>query len=120
MPHSSTVVSIHPYFKVHAGRLDAALALLPKFVAKAQGENNCLSYDFTLDGDTVHCREAYIGAEGVIAHLDNVGALLDEMLTHSDLLRLELHGPAAELDKLRSRCGPLNPAWFVYQCGISR
>ena len=120
MPQSSNVVSLHPYFKVHPGKLDAVLALLPKFVAKTQTEKNCLWYDFTLDGDTVHCREAYNGAAGVGEHLDNVGTLLDEMLTHADLARLELHGPAEELDKLRPRCGPLNPAWFVLQCGVSR
>ena len=116
----SNVVSLHPYFKVHAGKLDAVRALLAAFVAKTQGEKNCLWYDFTLDGDTVHCREAYVGAEGVAEHLDNVAALLGEMLANSDLARLEIHGPAAELDKLRARCGPLNPAWFVFQCGITR
>jgi hypothetical protein len=120
MPTPANFVSLHPYFKVHAGKMDAVRALLPAFVAKTQTEKNCLWYDFTLDGDTVHCREAYVGAGGVIEHLDNVGELLDEMLKNSDLVRLELHGPAAELDKLRPRCGPLNPAWFVLQCGIVR
>lgn len=120
MSQSSNVVSLHPYFKVHAGKLDAVRALLSAFVEKTRQEKNCLWYDFTLDGDTVFCREAYIGAEGVAEHLDNVGALLDEMLKNSDLVRLELHGPAAELDKLRPRCGPLNPAWFVFQCGLDR
>jgi len=120
MPQPATAVSLHPYFKVHAGKLDAVRTLLPAFVAKTRNETSCLYYDFTLDGDTVYCREAYVGAEGVAAHLDNVGALLDEMLKNSDLVRLEIHGPAAELDKLRPRCGPLNPAWFVFQCGIGR
>ena len=120
MSQTTDAVSIHPYFKVHAGKMDAVRALLPKFVAKTQTEKNCLWYNFTLDGDTVHCREAYVGAEGVGEHLDNVGTLLEEMLTHSDLARLELHGSAAELDKLRERCRPLNPAWFVLQCGITR
>lgn len=120
MSQTSNVVSLHPYFKVHAGKLDAVNALLPAFVAKTQNEKLCLWYDFTMDGDIVHCREAYTGAEGVAAHLDNVGTLLDEMLKNSDLVRLEIHGPASELDKLRPRCGPLNPAWFVFQCGITR
>ena len=61
-----------------------------------------------------------MGADGVLDHLDNVGTLLDEMLKHAELLRLEIHGPALELDKLHPRCGPLNPAWFVFQCGITR
>ena len=120
MPQPTNVVSLHPYFKVHAGKLDTVRALLSAFVEKTRQEKNCLWYDFTLDGDTVFCREAYVGAEGVAEHLDNVGALLDEMLKNSDLVRLELHGPAAELDQLRPRCGPLNPAWFVFQCGLDR
>ena len=120
MPQSSNVVSLHPYFKVHPGKLEAARALLPKFVANTESEKDCLYYDFTIDGDTVYCREAYVGAAGVAAHLDNVGALLDEMLKNSDLVRLEIHGPAAELDKLRPRCEPLNPAWFVFECGVQR
>ena len=120
MSQPDNVVSLHPYFKVHAGKLDTVRALLPIFVARTQGEKNCLYYDFTLDGDTVHCREAYAGAEGVAAQLDNVAAQLGEMLVHSELVRLEIHGPAAELDKLRPRCAALNPTWFVHQCGISR
>jgi len=120
MSTPANFVSLHPYFKVHAGKLDTVHALLPAFVAKTQTEKNCLWYDFTLDGDTVHCREAYVGAQGVAEHLDNVGTLLDEMLKQAELARLEIHGPAAELDKLRPRCGPLNPAWFVFQCGITR
>ena len=120
MSQLSDAVSIHPYFKVHAGKFDAVHALLARFVAKTQPEKNCIFYNFTLDSDTVHCREAYVGAQGVAEHLDNVGPLLDEMLKLSDLVRLEFHGPAAELDKLRERCAPLNPAWFVSQCGISR
>jgi hypothetical protein len=30
----SNFVSLHPYFKVHPGKLDAIKAILPKFVAK--------------------------------------------------------------------------------------
>ena len=30
---SNPVVSIHPYFKIHPGKLEAARALLPAFVA---------------------------------------------------------------------------------------
>jgi quinol monooxygenase YgiN len=120
MPNLSNVVSLHPYFKVRPGKLDTIRSLLPAFVARTQKEANCLFYDFTLQGDTVFCREAYAGADDVIDHLDNVRTLLDEMLKHSDLVRLEIHGPAVELEKLRERCGPLNPAWFVFQCGISR
>jgi len=113
-------VSLHPYFKVHAGQLDAAKALLREFVAKTATEEKVLYYEFTLNGDEVFCREAYAGAEGVLAHLTNVGAELDRMLTLSSLTRLEIHGPAAELEKLKGPLGGLKPAWFTYECGVQR
>jgi len=120
MNYPPNVVTIHPYFKVHAGRLEAARALLPQFVAKTQSEPACLFYEFTLNGDEVFCREGYVGAEGVQTHLENVGAILDEMLKLSDLTRLEFHGPADELAKLREPLASLNPAWFETQCGVTR
>jgi hypothetical protein len=113
-------VSLHPYFKVHAGKLEAVKALLHEFVAHTTSEDKVIYYEFTLNGDEVFCREAYAGADGVLAHLTNVGALLDKMLTLSTLTRLEVHGPAAELEKLRGPLGKLKPGWFTYECGVKR
>ena len=53
--------------------------------------------------DELFCREAYENAEGLLAHIDNIGALLAEMLKMADLTRFEVHGAAAELEKLKSR-----------------
>jgi len=60
----------------------------------------------------VFCREAYTDAEGILAHLENVGALLAETLKIADLTRIELHGAAKELDKLRGPLAHLNAVWF--------
>jgi quinol monooxygenase YgiN len=117
---SSPSVSIHPYFKIHPGQLDAAKAVLRAFVAKTTTEPGCRYYEFTVDGDVVFCREAYTDADAVLAHLANVGAELGEMLKVSALTRLELHGPAVELDKLRGPLADLKPAWFVYECGVQK
>jgi quinol monooxygenase YgiN len=122
-PHhtmSRPAVSIHPYFKVHAGKLEAGRALLPAFVEKTRSEPGCLYYEFTINGDEIFCREGYAGAEGALAHLANVDALLKELLAVSDLARLEIHGPADELDKLRAPLASYKPAWFVYECGVTR
>ncbi len=113
MSRISQAVSIHPYFKIHPGQMEAAKALLPRFVEKTQSEPRALYYEFTVNGDEVFCREAYVGAEGAQAHLDNVGELLGEMMKIADLARLEIHGPAAELDKLRGPLAAFNAAWFV-------
>ena len=117
---SQPAVSIHPYFKVHPGQLDAARALLPQFVARTATEPKCCHYEFTINGDEVFCREAYADAEGALAHLENVGALLGEMLKLSDVVRLEIHGPAAELEKLKGPLAEFKPVWFAYVCGVER
>jgi quinol monooxygenase YgiN len=108
----SNFVSLHPYFKVHPGKLEAFKASLPAFVEKTAKEEKNLFYGFTIHGDEVFCREAYTDAEGVLAHLDNVGAMLAEAMKIADLIRVELHGPAKELDKLKGPLTHLNPAWF--------
>ena len=111
-------VSLHPYFKVHPRKLEMFKASLPAFVDKTTAEKNNLFYGFTINGDEVFCREGYTDAEGVLAHLDNLGALLAEALKIADLTRVELHGPAEELDKLKGPLAHLNPAWFVVEGGV--
>jgi hypothetical protein len=66
------------------------------------------------------CREAYESAEGLLAHLDNVGALLAEMLTIADLTRVEVHGPATELEKLKQPLAHLNPTFFALEASLAR
>ena len=83
-------------------------------------EEKNLYYEFTINGDEIFCREGYVGAEGVLTHLDNVGALLGEALAIADLTRLEFHGPAAELEKLKGPLAHLKPAWFALECGVQR
>jgi len=117
---SQPSVSIHPYFKVHLGKMDAARALVPQFIAKTTTEAKCLYYEFTVNGDVVFCREAYADAEGVLAHLANVGDLLGEMIKVSDVIRLELHGPAAELEKLKAPLADYKPDWFIFEAGLKK
>jgi quinol monooxygenase YgiN len=120
MASPTNVVTIHPYFKVDPGQMVAFKALLRAFCAKTAEEPLCLWYDFTISGDVIFCREAYIGAEGALNHIKNVGSLLDEAMKISQLLRLELHGPAAELDQMRPHLEGLNPLWFALECGMKK
>ncbi len=116
----SNVVSIHPYFKTHEGKLEAFKALLPKFIAATSSEERCHWYDFTICEDTVHCREGYDGAEGLLTHLGNVEAIIAEALTVSDLVRVEVHGPAEELAKLKEPLADLNPDYYEFHSGIGK
>jgi quinol monooxygenase YgiN len=112
--------TIVPYFKVKAGKLDAFRALCERFVERTKSEPACLYYVFSFDGDQVHCREGYEGAEGLLAHLQNVGALLKEALEIADITRLEVHGPAAELATLRQPLAELKPQFFTLEYGFRR
>jgi len=101
---------------MHPGKLEAVKAAFPRFVEKTATEKDNLFYGFSVNGDEIFCREAYESAEGVLAHLDNIGALLVEMLKIADLTRVEVHGPAEELNKLKAPLAHLNPAWFTLEC----
>lgn len=116
----SKIVSIHPYFKVHAGKLDEFKGLLPRFISATATEEKCHWYDFTICADVVHCREAYQGAEGLLAHIANVEGLIGEALGISELIRLEVHGPADELAKLRGPLAELNPDYFEFHSGAGK
>ena len=113
-------VSIHPYFKIQAGQMEACKSFLAQFNEKVAGEDKCLYYNFTFNDDIMCCREAYQDAEGVQAHLENCGALLGEFLKIADVVRIELHGPAEELEKLKPAFADFNPDYYIWECGIER
>jgi len=114
---SDTVCTLVPYFKVKPGQLDAFRAGVAGFVARTKSEKGCVHYAFSFDGDTAHCREGYDDAAALLVHLDNVNALLGEALKIADITRLEVHGPAAEVDKLRAPLAGLKPQFFVLEPG---
>jgi quinol monooxygenase YgiN len=112
--------TIVPYFQVPPDKMDAFKSICTQFVDKTSGEHECLYYGFTFDDTLAHCREGYANADALLAHLQNVGALLQEALKIAKLVRLEVHGPAAELDKLRGPMAELNPQFFTLEFGFRR
>ena len=77
-------------------------------------------YGFSFAGQRAHCREGYNDAAGILAHLENVGALLDQALKIADIDSVEVHGPAAELEKLQEPLKGLNPVYFTLESGFRR
>ena len=120
MSTQDTCCTMVPYFKASSGNLERLKNLCEKFVAKTREETKCLYYGFSFHGDEAHCREGHEDAEGLLAHLDNVGPLLDELLTISEITRLEVHGPEEELAKLREPLAKLDPTYFTLEYGFRR
>lgn len=112
--------TIVPYFKISDENLPDFKAMCEQFVERTQNEEQVMFYGFTFNGNEAHCREGYVGAEGVLAHLDNVGELLQKALEIAELTKLEIHGPAEELAKLKEPLSHLPVAYFEYQCGFRR
>lgn len=112
--------TIVPYFKIPDENLAEFKAKCEQFVDLTSKEDKVLYYGFSFDGNNAHCREGYADAEGLLAHLDNVGELLGQALKISELSRLEVHGPAAELDKLREPLAGLKPQFFTLEYGFRR
>ncbi|NML15571.1 putative quinol monooxygenase [Azohydromonas caseinilytica] len=117
---ADTCCTLVPYFKVHEGRLDDFKRLCAEFEERTRNEPGCLHYAFSFDGNTVHCREGYVDAQALLAHLDNVGPVLQKALKISDVTRVEVHAPAAELEKLREPLAKLNPQFFTVEGGFRR
>lgn len=120
MSKLSTSVSIHPYFQIHAGQIDAFAKVIKTFIETTGTEDGCLYYDFTLNGDEAFCREAYTDGDTALFHLKNVDHVIKQALEISTMTRLEIHGPEAELEKMHAPLVGLNPAWFVHQGGLDR
>lgn len=121
MTQPDRVCTLVPYFEIEEGQVEAFRALGPRFVERTKTEPGCVHYAFSFDGRQAHCREGYDHADAVLAHLENVGALLQEALKISKIVRLEVHGPEAEVDKLRGPLAGLKPQFFVLaEGGIRR
>ena len=72
MATDDTCCTIVPYFRVSAENLSAFKALCERFVAQTEQEAGCLYYGFSFDGEAAHCREGYVNAEALLAHIENV------------------------------------------------
>ena len=75
MATQDTCCTLVPYFKVESANLPAFRALCEAFVEKTRNEPKCLHYGFSFFENQAHCREGYVDAEGLLAHLDNVGSI---------------------------------------------
>jgi quinol monooxygenase YgiN len=114
-------VSINPYFKIEDGKMDECKGFLAQFCELVtKNEEGCLFYNFTFKGNEMCCREAYVDAQAVLAHLENCGPALGEFLGAgiAALSRIELHGPAGELAKLKEAFTDFNPDYYESDCGI--
>jgi len=115
-----TCCTLVPYFEVQDEQLDAFKALALKLVTKTRKEQGCMHYAFSFNGNVAHCREGYVDAAALLAHVENVAELLGQALNISKIIRFEVHAPQSEIDKLRGPMASRNPQFFALEKGIRR
>merc|ERR1712167_36222 len=100
---------------------EAAAPIMAEFVEKTKTEAGCVYYGWTKVGDKLFCREAYVDAAAVLAHLDNVGDLVGKLLEsckENALDGIQLHGPADELDKCKSTMDGFGTTYWAIDSGF--
>jgi len=116
-----TFCSIHPTFTVH----DWAKAepIMQNFVESTRSEgSSCVYYGWVRTGDKLKCREAYVDGAAVLAHLDNVGALIGALTAEgvATMDGINIHGPAAELEVVRPATEAFGTQYYATSGGFSR
>lgn len=101
MTTQDTSCTVTAFFNVKPGKLADFEQLADRFVEKTRNESGIRAYGWSFNTDEAHCRQSYQNAEGFLEHVQNVFGLFQEALTISDCTRLAIHGPEAELAKLR-------------------
>jgi len=71
-------------------------------------------YGFCLSGAKAICREGYDCAEGFLEHLQNVDGPLKAAMEVADVVRVEVHGPGSEVDKLRQPLSSFPAIFWSY------
>lgn len=117
MAQVDQVCTLVQYFDLPADKVDAFKALGAQFVEKTRSEPGCVHFALSFNGYTAHSREGYDNAEALLDHLDNTHELMQQALAIGYLIRLEIHAPAAEIEKLRGPLAGLKPQYFVLEEG---
>ena len=82
-------VSIHPYFKIQSGQMEACMSFLAQFTERSRTRRNACT---TISPSKTTCCAAERLTRmrtACSAHLENCGDLLGEFLKIADLTRIE-------------------------------
>ena len=114
---TASLCTMHAYYDItDEGKAEPVLTNL---AAKTKTERGCVYYGWTKAGDTLFCREGYLDSDAVLAHIRNL-ATCTGLTGCTKLRRLELHGPPAQLEKLRDTAAQMGAQCFERHSGFQR
>jgi len=98
---------------------------LKAFTLQTQSEKQNVYYGFTshdngmFHRDSACCKEGYTSAQAFLDHLQNVDGPLKQALKVSDITKIEAHGTAAELEKLKEPLKDFPVTFWAYVAGAN-
>merc|ERR1712093_689407 len=112
--------TIQPTFTIKD--LKKAEPFMKKCVYLTQNEAGCMYYGWTIQGDKLFCREAYVDAAAVQAHLDNIVPSVGEMLDSgaASLDKIEFHGPKAGWPTFKKSADALGAIYWDRYASFSK
>jgi len=96
---SDETLCVLVYWKTHDFK--QFLSGVVDFQSLTKKEEKVKYYGFAVSGEHAICREGYDCADGFLEHLQNVDVPLKSAMQAAAIVRVEVHGPTAEVDKLR-------------------
>ena len=117
----SAVVTVIGYFDIPTGNADPFRANCEAMLALRDKEPGHLATAYSFDKDTTATsREDYENAEAVIRHMELGRHIYESTTGLVDITRVEVHGPAAELEKLDALFSDLSPRFYVTEFAFRR
>ena len=81
----------------------AAQPLLDECVERMRLTSGCIYFGWTRNGNRLFCRQAYINAAGVLAHLASVDALVAELVSGPAAIdSVSVHGPRTGAEEVKA------------------
>ena len=117
---TSKFLTIQPTFTIND--MAKAEPFMKKCVDLTKNEAGCMYYGWTIQGDKLFCREAYVDAAAVQAHLDNIVPSVGEMLDSgaASLDKIEFHGPKAGWPTFKKSADALGAIYWDSYASFSK
>ena len=112
--------TIQPTFTIKD--LKKAEPFMKKCVDLTKSEAGCMYYGWTIQGDKLFCREAYVDAAAVQAHLDNIVPAVGEMLDSgcASLDEINFMGPKAGWSTFKETADSLGGVYWDVDSSFSK
>ena len=100
-------------FELHEDRVEDFKALCEQVCGRVGEEPKCVSHRFSYNGKHLQYRVVAEDAFGVLAHVVDLGELLEDVLKTVTLVRLEIHAPGDQLEQLRGPLAAFEPDFYT-------